>query len=484
MSHPPGPAVPDIVALDALTLSRAIRRREVSCAEVMRAYLDHIDRLNPAVNAIVGMQDHELSLATARERDEQLARGEYLGWMHGLPHAVKDLAAAKGLPMTMGSPIYKDHVAPADDLFVSRIRRAGAVVIGKTNAPEFGLGSQTWNTVWGTTGNAYDPSRTAGGSSGGAAAALALRMLPVADGSDFMGSLRNPAAFNNVLGFRPSWGRVPDPGFIAMPDVDGPMARTTADLAALLSVMAGPDDGSPLSIAEDPARFTADLRHDFRGTRIAWVGDWNGHLATEPGLLDLCERSFAVFESIGCTVHRALPAYAPERIWETFLTWRWWSNAGRRHDLYDDPGRRALLKPEAIWEIENGLRLSALDLSRAATARTELYAAVRGLFEDHDFVLAPSAQVFPFDKSVHWPREIAGRPMDTYHRWMETTACWSLTGLPAAALPAGFNPHGLPTGIQLIGKPRADLPVLRLAHAYEHSTPWLTHNPPPLLTTT
>lgn len=472
--------VSDIVSLDALDLSRAIKRRQVSCVEVMREYLDHIERINPHVNAVVGQQDPEISLRQAHERDRRLRRGEYLGWMHGFPHAVKDLSAAKGLPWTSGSPLYKDRVATTDALFVQRLKAAGAIVVGKTNTPEFGLGSQSYNPVWGTTGNAYDPGRTAGGSSGGAASALALRMLPVADGSDYMGSLRNPAAFNNVLGFRPSWGRVPTPGFIGQLSVTGPMGRKAADVAALLSVMAGPDASAPLAIDEDPAVFRQKLDRDFRGTRIAWVGDWNGHLATEPGVLDLCRSSFAAFESIGCTVEEALPDFSPDEIWETFLTWRWWSNLSL-YDTYEDPAKRKLMKPEAIWEVEHGIPLSALDVTRAAAARDRYYQAVQALFETYDYILAPSAQVFPFDKDTHWPAEVGGRTMDTYHRWMETVAPWSLTDLPVVGMPAGFDRRGLPMGVQLIGKDNADLAVLQLAYAYEQATDWVAATPPPLL---
>ncbi|MGW7517662.1 amidase [Streptomyces sp. NPDC054796] len=492
----------DIVSLDALELSRAIRRRDVSCVEVMRAYLAHIERVNPHVNALVAMRDPEESVRLAGERDRQLRAGEYRGWMHGLPHAVKELAAAEGLPWTEGSPLYADRVAASDDLFVRRIKDAGAIVIGKTNAPEFGLGSQTYNPVWGTTGCAYDPSRAAGGSSGGAASALALRMVPVADGSDYMGSLRNPAAFNNVLGMRPTWGRVPGPGFIAQLSVAGPMARTVPELAALLGVMAGPDPSAPLGAQGEPGVFAAlarDLARDrdrggegdlgslvegegrgVGGARIAWVGDWKGHLATEPGLLELCRGSFAAFEALGCTVEEALPDFAPDKIWETFLTWRWWA-ALERYELYEDPAKRARMKPEARWETERGARLSALDITRAAHSRALFHEAVLKLFETYDYVLAPSAQVFPFDKDVHWPAEIDGRPMDTYHRWMETVAPWSLTGLPAIGMPVGFDARGLPMGVQLIGREHADLALLRLAYAYERETGWVSRMPPPLL---
>ncbi|NLU67455.1 amidase [Streptomyces sp. HNM0574] len=466
--------VQDIVSWDASRLSRAIERREVGCVEVMEAYLGHIERLNPEVNALVGMRDPADCLREARERDRQLRRGERLGWMHGFPHAVKDLAEAEGLPWTEGSPLYADRLATRDAPFVRRLKDAGAVVVGKTNTPEFGLGSQSYNPVWGTTGNAYDPSRTAGGSSGGAASALALRMTPVADGSDYMGSLRNPAAFNNVLGMRPSWRRVLDPAFVSQLAVTGPMARTTEDLARLLAVMTGRDG------AGDPTTLRRRLAADFRGTRIAWAGDWGGRLATEPGLLDVCRASLAVFEELGCEVTEALPDFPAEEIWRTFLTWRWWANLDL-HPLYADPRSRKRLKPEAVWEVEHGIPLTALDLTRAVEARDRYRAALTEFFGRFDFVLAPSAQVFPFDKETHWPRTVGGREMDTYHRWMETVAPWSLSGQPVIGMPAGFDARGLPAGIQLVGRDGADREVLQLAHAYEQSTGWVDRVRPRLL---
>ncbi len=477
-SRPADPA--DLVLLDALDLSGLIRARTVSCVEVMNAYLDHIERHNPSVNAIIAMRDRGELVAEARLRDRQLARGQYLGWMHGFPHAVKDLAAANGLLFTEGSPIYADRVADEDDLFVARIKAAGAIIIGKTNTPEFGLGSQSYNPVWGTTATPYDTTRTSGGSSGGAASALALRMLPVADGSDYMGSLRNPAAFNNVVGFRPSWGRVPGTGFIAQGGVAGPMGRSVADVARLLSTMAGPDPSAPLALEGDPQMFAESLRRGFRGTRIAWVGDWDGYLATERGVLGLCESSFDAFRSLGCHVEPALPDYRPEDIWQLFLTWRWWAQLGA-FDLYDDPRTRRQLKPEQIYEIEHGLELSALDVTKAATARDEWYAAVVKMFETYDYILAPSAQVFPFDKDIHWPKAIAGRRMDTYHRWMETVAPWTMTSHPVAGVPVGFDERGLPMGIQIIGGDNRDRAVLKLAYAYEKVTRWVERVPPPAL---
>src|SRR5690349_2675939 len=281
----------DIVELPAHALSEAIRARQVSCREVMQATLARIDAVNPLHNAIVSLRDGDALLREADERDAQLSRRATpagpIGWMHGIPQAIKDVAQTAGIRTTLGSLVLRDFVPAKDGLMVQRMKAAGCIVIGKTNTSEFGLGSHTFNEVFGTTRNAYDPSRTAGGSSGGAAVALALRMLPVADGSDHAGSLRNPAAFNNVLGFRTTFGCVPSAeGDVFLPalGVIGPMARTATDLALLLSVLAGYDPRAPLSAAGDPARFIAPLDRDFSGTRIGWLGDLGGHLAFEPGV--------------------------------------------------------------------------------------------------------------------------------------------------------------------------------------------------------
>ncbi len=486
MGVPPGsglPAakIPDLVLLDAVELSWSIRRREVSCVEVMRTYLAHIDRFNPAVNAIVSRADEEKLLDQARQRDQELDRGECFGWMHGFPVAIKDLANADGFPATMGSPIFADDVATTDDLHVRRMREAGAIVIGKTNVPEFGLGSHTFNPVFGTTCNAYDHSLTAGGSSGGAAAAVAMRLLPVADGSDFMGSLRNPAAFGNIVSLRPGFGRVPEEGFVSAPGVNGPMGRTVRDIAMLLSTMAGPDERAPLSIEQDPEMFTGKLERDFSRTRIGWIGDFGGHLPTEPGVLELCERSFATFAAIGCEIVPVTEELPVERMWEIFLLWRHWMVGQKLADLHADPGTRALLKPEAVYEVEGYLGLGIRDITRALDGRNAWYAAVARLFDRYDFLLAPSAQVFPFDAELRWPQEIDGRRMDTYHRWMETVAPWTLSGHPVANLPVGFNDAGLPMGVQLIGRNHAEWAVLQLAHAYERASDWVHRVLPPAL---
>src|SRR5216684_1119041 len=374
VSEPASPSGPvsDVITLEACRLSNAIASREVSCCEVMQAYLDHIVRLNPMVNAIVSLREPEGLIAEARELDEELARGRYRGWMHGFPQAIKDLVPTKGIRTTRGSLLYKDHVPDFDAPLVRRVKEAGGIIIGKTNTSEFGLGSHTDNDVFGTTLNAYDPSRSAGGSSGGAAVAVALRMLPVADGSDHAGSLRNPAAFNNVFGFRPSFGRVPsDLVDVFMPSlsVHGPMARTIPDLAMLLRVQSGYDARVPLSIRQDPAIFSGSLERDFKGNRLAWLGDFGGYLPFEPGVLDLCKRSLKIFEQLGCIVEEARPDFPIEEVWRNWLKIRASQVGARFKEFYNDPAKRALMKAELQWEIETGTRLSADEISEAGAVR-------------------------------------------------------------------------------------------------------------------
>ncbi|MGD0119830.1 MAG: amidase [Candidatus Binatus sp.] len=474
----------EIVNLDAVALARAIKSKQVSCVEVMNAYLDRIEGLNPRVNAIVSLQPREDLLKQAANRDAQLARGEYLGWMHGFPHAVKDLEPTRGIRTTMGSPLFKNFVPREDSIMVERIRRAGAIIIGKTNVPEFGLGSQAYNPVFGTTLNAYDQSKTSGGSSGGAAVALALRMIPVADGSDNGGSLRNPAVWNNVFGLRTSFGRVPslyNEVFIPTISVHGPMARTVPDLAMLLSVMAGYDARTPLSIREDPAEFARPLARDFKATRIGWVGDFGGHIPFDPGVLDLCKSALKVFESLGCVVETAVPDYPIEPVWDGWRKIRGWQIAAMLNAPYADPARRALMKPELQWEIENGLKATAFEIVEANVVRTAWYQAVRRFFEKYDFMLAPAGQVFPFDASIHWPKEVGGVSMDTYHRWMQVMIPISMSGCPALGATTGFNERGLPMGIQIVAPNHCELACMQLAHVYEQATNWATKRPPPLL---
>jgi amidase len=471
--------------LDALDLSRAIHRRELSCREVMQAHLARIGRLNPHHTAIVSLRDEPALLAEADARDAMLAGGRSLGWMHGLPHAVKDLEPTAGVCTTWGSPVFRDHLPLEDSLLVQRIRAAGAIVIGKTNVPEWGLGSQTYNPVFGTTRNAYDRSKTSGGSSGGAAVALALRMVPVADGSDMGGSLRNPAGWNNVFGMRPSLGRVPkwpaDDVFFGQLPIEGPMARSVPDLAALLGTLAGPDPRQPLSLPADPAIGADALQaapQDLRGLRIGWLGDLGGHLPTEPEVLPGCERALQALAGLGCTVAPVTLGFDAGSVWRAFATLRAYALAGRFAAWTGDPERWSALKPEARWEVERGMALTGLDVHHAAATRSAWYQHVLALFRHHDVLVLPTAQCLPFDAGTHWPAELAGRTMDSYHRWMEVVAGVTLAGVPAISVPAGFSAGGLPMGMQLIGPPRSDAALLRLAHAYDGATRWVARRPP------
>jgi amidase len=474
----------DIVMLDAGALGAAIRSRQVSCAEVMAAYLDHIEAVNPKVNAIVALQNRAGLMAQAAERDAQLALGEALGPLHGFPQAVKDLQPVRGIVSTSGSPILKDFVPAADGLLAERLRAAGAIFIGKTNTPEFGLGSHTYNPVYGATGNAYDPAKSAGGSSGGAAVALALRMLPVADGSDYGGSLRNPAGWNNVWGFRTSIGRVPvdaRDAWLPSMGVVGPMARSVADLALLLSVQAGYDARAPLSMEGGEAALAGPFKGDVRGKRVAWAGDFGGFAPNEPEVLEVCQGALKAFEDLGCVVEPAFPDYPLEAVWQAQLTLRAWQSGAALLDHYRDPTKRVLMKPEAVFEVESGLKLSAYDITAASVVRTEWTQAVRRFFERYDYLILPTAQVFPFDIGEAWPRQIAGQTMTTYHEWMKAVFLVTMSGCPALAAPAGFGPAGLPIGIQIIAPVHRELDCLQLGYAYEQATRWTAKRPPPLL---
>ena len=449
----------------------------------MTAYLARIDRLNPSHNAIVSRPDSDDLVASAVLADKELDQGCYRGWLHGIPHAVKDLADAKGLETSQGSRIFAGTTAENDDLFVSRIRAAGAIFIGKTNTPEFGLGSQSYNDVHGTTLNAYDNHLTAGGSSGGAAVGLATHMLPVADGSDMMGSLRNPAGFNNVIGFRPSQGRVPehprDDPYYQQLAVAGPMGRNVEDAIRLLQTIAGPDSRDPMSRRDSvPAREQfAPARLD--GYRIGWMGDYNGYLATEPGIMPLCEHTLKALGHHGAIVEHCTPEYDMARLWRTWLTLRHWT-LGSKKNLYDNAQHRPLLKPEVVWEIEGSFAQTAAEIRCAGVARADWYRSLLALFDQYDILALPTAQVFPFDATVHWPQAINGKRMDTYHRWMEVTIGGTLAGLPVVNLPAGFNDMGVPMGMQFIGRSGEDQKVLEFALAYESVTDFLDRRPPPL----
>jgi amidase len=467
----------NITELSAAQLSEAIHGRDVSCREVMNAYLDHINQRNPAVNAIVSRRDRDELLAEANECDDEISNDLSRGWMHGMPQAIKDLAAAKGLPMTMGSRLLEHFVPDFDSVMVARMKAAGCIVIGKTNAPEFGLGSHTFNDVFGVTRNPFDLTRTAGGSSGGAAVALATNMLPVADGSDYMGSLRNPAAWNNIFGFRPSQGRVPGgperDGYLSQLSTEGPMGRTVLDVAMLLGTQAGYHVGSPLSLTGRLEEFAtvaqarAALSLDTTGTRVGWLGDLDGYLAMEPGIVERCVAGLGTTESLGWIVEPAVFKMSPERVWEAWLVWRYLLVSANLRPLLVNPANRDLIKPEALWEADHGAAVTGPQFTQASAERTLFYASITALFDRFDVLALPTAQVWPFDATERWPRRIADREMDTYHRWMEVVSYATFAGLPAISVPVGFDERGLPMGMQLIGRPRGDVDLLAVAHAYE-----------------
>lgn len=470
----------DPTSLSLTNLLKALEDGTYSVEEVMVSFLDRIDRINPKINALVSLRSRDALIAEARAKDAERRDGTARGALHGVPVAIKDLSEAKGILCTYGSPLFHDYVPDFDDIQVERIRAAGAIIIGKTNTPEWGFGSHSYNPVFGVTRNPWDLTRSAGGSSGGAGAALAARLVPIADGSDMMGSLRNPAAFNNVVGFRPSFGRIPTlPGrdaYLNQLATLGPMGRSVQDVVRLLNVQSGFDPRDPSSF--ESADITLDPAIAAKGGRIGWLGNFGGHLSFEPGVLDLTEKALGFFQKLGFAVEPVRVDFDMERLWWAWTTLRSYFTAGSMRDFYEDPGRRGSLKPEILYEVRSGLRIQAADLYEASAVRTAWYQALAKVFEGYDFLVAPAAQVFPFDADIPWPREIAGKHMDTYHRWMEVVIGPSMAGLPVAALPAGFSPQGLPNGFQLLGKPRADQAVLSLAAAYEEGSNWLGLLPP------
>jgi amidase len=463
----------DLCDLGAVDLASRLRRKDVSAREVMAAHLARIERLNPKVNAIVTLVA-DRAMEEAARADAAAARSGELGVLHGLPVAHKDLFDTAGIRTTYGSPFFRDHVPTHDALIVRRMRAAGAIACGKTNTPEFGAGSQTFNTVFGATRNPWDLAKTCGGSSGGAAVALACGMVSLADGSDMGGSLRNPAAFCNVVGFRPSPGRVPSESGSWTPlSVSGPMGRSVADVALLLSAIAGPDPHSPLSIEEDPARFRASLERTFRGTRVAW---WRGlgGIPFESEIRRVVDANRRAFEDLGCVLEDAEPDFA--EVGEVFPVLRFAAN----HVQYAPMVRQ---RPEWVkdtikYEVTQAERLTAADVGRALARQARMHEQSRQFFDRYEYFVLPVTQVAPFDVTVPFPIEITGTPMATYIDWMRS--CWYITFManPAISVPAGFTSNGLPVGLQIVGRHRGDWSVLQLAHAFEQATRHGSRRPP------
>jgi len=459
----------DVTHLSARALSSALHARRLTCVSVMEAYLDRIERLNPQINAIISLRPRAELIIEAQAADRKLDEGRSKGWLHGFPFAIKDLSQAKGLICSRGSPLYAQSIATTDDIHVARVRAAGAIIIAKTNTPEFGFGSHSYNPVFGVTRNPANLSVSAGGSSGGAAAALAARLIPVADGSDMMGSLRNPAGFTGIVGYRPSYGRVPSDGldlYLTQLATNGPMGRTVADVAALLATQAGYDPRAPLSLADEGLSSPAGPA--FPKGRVAWLGDCGGYLPFDPGVLEASEQGLATFDKLGVTIEHVTPDFDLSALWIAWVNLRHMLIGGMLKGDYADAARRSTMKPEALWEIESGFSLQASDVFAASLIRSNWHRYLLTLFERYDALILPTAQVFPFPVEWHWPKQVGGRTMDTYHRWMEVVVGASMAGLPTAAMPSGLSKDGLPAGLQIIGPPRADGATLAMAQAYEH----------------
>ena len=462
----------------ALAQAELLNGRQISAVELMQDTLARIKTINPQVNAIISLREEADLLVQAAQAD----KSSRTGWMHGLPIAIKDLHDVKDMPSSLGSAIFADYIAEKDDIAVARVRAAGAIIIGKTNTPEFGLGSHTYNAVHGTTYNPYDLSKSAGGSSGGAAAALSTRMLPLADGSDMMGSLRNPAAWNNVYGFRPSFGLVPsEPGaemFLQQNTTQGPMARSPRDLAAFLSVQAGPDMRQPQGLkAQDYLKL---MQPDLNGKRLAWLGDWSGQLPIEPELIGASDAAVHAFTELGAEVDGLEAPFSLDDIWQSWIILRSWAIACSEATHYHTLDHRKLLKPEAIWEIERGLSFTGQELHAASVLRTSWFREYTKLLETYDAIILPSTQIWPFDANRPYPTHINAQPMDSYHRWMQVVTPASLLGVPVINLPAGFGAAGLPFGLQLMGARGDDLKLLCMGEAWHRHCDWPSLRPPSL----
>jgi amidase len=456
-----------ICFMSTVEMARLIRAKKLSAREALAAHLKQIERVNPKVNAIVTLVP-EMAAEAAAKADEMQAQNKTLGPLHGLPVAHKDLVETRGIRTTFGSLLYKDYIPAEDDLIVERLRRAGAITIGKTNTPEFGAGSQTFNKVFGATHNPYDLTKTCGGSSGGAAVALACGLVPVADGSDTGGSLRNPPAFCNVVGFRPSIGRVPNPKAAfawSTLSTSGCLGRSVADLALVLSTIAGPDSLAPMSINEPGERFARPLERNFKGVRVAWFKDLGG-VPFDPRVRAVVDAHRRTFESLGCIVEQAEPDFSPAEI--SFRVLRAWNSA----NVY---GERLKQHPDAFkdtlkGEIEEGLRLTGMDVAHAETAHGVIWRRFQAFLEKYEYFILPTTQLPAFDINTPYPTEIAGVKFDNYIDWMKS--CWyiSATANPAATVPGGFTPEGLPVGVQIVGRDKEDFSVLQMAHAFEQAT--------------
>src|SRR5215469_1614317 len=463
---PPGEN--EICFMPARDLAAMLRGEKVSAREVMQAHLKQIARVNPKVNAIVTLVPEDQLMAQALAADEAVAKGNWMGPLHGLPVGVKDLHPTKGIRTTFGSPLHANDVPNFDCLVVEREKKAGAIVIGKTNVPEWGLGSQTFNPVFGPTMNPYDLTKTCGGSTGGGAVALACGMVPLADGSDMGGSLRNPPNFCNVVGLRPSPGRVPNPptnlGWFTL-SVDGPVARNVTDCAFFLSVLAGFDRRSPISIDQPGSQFANSLAgRDFKGVRVAMFKDLG--LPWEPAVRDAVKAQRKVFEGLGCIVEEAEPDFKDAN--ECFLMWRHWSVELGFGDILEANADK--LNEYVHWHVQEGRKITGPQLARAEAKRTALYERMRQFTDKYEFFVLPVNQVLLFDVKTHYRTQIAGVKMENYIAWMKSAWYISTVGNPAISVPCAFSESGLPIGLQIVGRHNDDWGLPQMAYAFEQAT--------------
>jgi amidase len=468
----------DLCFVPASALVRLYHARKASPLEVMQAVLARIDAVNPTVNAYVTVA-RESALAAARRATRLLTRKSWrLPPLHGVPVSIKDLYATKGIRTTWGSLIYKDHVPDFDDLVVQRLKAAGAIVVGKTNTPEFGAGGNTFNAVFGASRNPWNPALTCGGSSGGAAVAVATGMGPLAQGSDLGGSLRTPAAFCGVVGFRTTPGLIPSHPRTLVWDtlgVIGPIGRTVADVALMLATMAGPDDRNPLSYEVDTSQFTRAVRApSIKGWRIAWTPDLEGLIPVDDEVHRVAHDAVRVFRGLGAHVETACPSFAevPDIIRGT--------RALTMVSLHADrlPKWRESMQKELVADVEHGLGLTTQDIARSEVLRSVLWRRVSTFMRTRDLLVLPTVAMQPFPVDQSYPTEINGKPLNNYFEWFSLTYGITLTGLPAISVPCGFTRSGLPVGLQIVGRRRQEAAVLRAAAAFEAAAPWATRIPP------
>lgn len=467
----------ELTWLSTRDLAARLASGGISAREALEDHLRRLEAVNPAINAIVTM-DGERAAERAAAADARFAAGEPLGPLHGVPMTHKESTDVAGLPTTRGSALFRDNVATEDALVIARLHEAGVITTGKSNVPEFTAGSHTFNRLFGTTVNPFDTTRSAGGSSGGAAAAIAAGVQASGDGSDMGGSLRTPAAFTNIVGMRPTNGRIPralpsDPwAWLAQP---GFMARTVGDIALLMSAASGPAAGAPTSIAEPGSRFSREEfshpeRHEpgsaLRGLRIGFAVNLHGMFPIEPEVADVVRSAAEVLLGAGAWVDERVPDLRDAD--EVFRVTRALDFASDYRTLVRD--HRNEVRDAVVWNTEMGLNLTSEEIVDAAEARVRLYTATEAYFADHDLLVLASTQLAPFDATLEYPTEISGTHLRDYLEWMRAATIISATGCPTMSVPAGFTADGLPVGVQFVAAPGKDVDLLLAAQAFEELT--------------